>query len=86
MSDCAGGAFVESIMSRQNTVSGDNSALRRKAKRTIDQLSGLPLRLSAEFLSFVQERQAKAATRELLDTPGSPIPSRGAPRMCAPAG
>ena len=57
-------------MSRGSAIPSDNSALRRQAKRTIDQLSGLPLRLAAEFLSFVQERQANEATRELLQIPG----------------
>ena len=55
-------------MSRQSATA-DNPALRRQAKNAIDQLSGLPLRLAAEFLRFVQERQVNEATRELLQIP-----------------
>jgi hypothetical protein len=56
-------------MSRQSAPPADNTALRRQAKKTIDQLSGLPLRLATEFLSFVKERQSNEATGELLRIP-----------------
>lgn len=59
-------------MSRQSTQSADTPALRRRAKRAIDQLSGGPLRLAADFLMYIEERtpEVDAATRELLDIPG----------------
>jgi hypothetical protein len=44
--------------------------LRRRAKATIDRLSGPRLRFATDFLAYVQRRQLDAATKELLDTPG----------------
>jgi hypothetical protein len=44
--------------------------LRRRAKKTIDALSGDRLRFAAEFLNYVKERQSEEATRELLEIPG----------------
>ncbi len=59
-------------MSRHAAQSADTPSLRRRAKRAIDQLSGRPLRLAADFLMYVQERapETNVATRELLDIPG----------------
>ncbi len=44
--------------------------LRKQAKQTIDRLSGVPLRLATDFLSYIQERHTDAATKELLEIPG----------------
>ena len=44
--------------------------LRREAKALIDSLSGTQLRAASEFLAFVKERKADAATLELLAIPG----------------
>jgi len=57
-------------MSRQSAATSPTSLLRRHAKRTIDELDGPPLRLAADFLTYVRERQANAATKELLEIPG----------------
>lgn len=57
-------------MSRQNATPVDTTALRRQAKRTIDELSGLPLRFAADFLAYLQERHPDKATKELLEIPG----------------
>lgn len=57
-------------MSRQDATLVNTTALRRQAKKTIDQLSGLPLRFAADFLSYIQERQPEEATKELLEIPG----------------
>lgn len=59
-------------MSRHSAQSTDTPALRRRAKRAIDQLSGGPLRLAADFLAYIEERapELDPATRELLDIPG----------------
>ena len=59
-------------MSRHAAQSADTPALRRRAKQAIDQLSGGPLRLAADFLMYIEERapETDAATRERLDIPG----------------
>jgi len=57
-------------MPRTSSTPAETVALRRRAKRTIDRLSGLPLHLAADFLSYIQERQPDEATKELLATPG----------------
>ena len=59
-------------MSRSAAQSSDTPALRRQAKRAIDQLSGGPLRLATDFLAYIEERAPATdpATRELLDIPG----------------
>ncbi len=44
--------------------------LRRKAKKTIDKLSGSRLRFVADLLNYVQERESEEATKELLEIPG----------------
>jgi hypothetical protein len=44
--------------------------LRRRAKKTIDQLSEPHLRFVTDFLAYIKERQPEEATRELLDIPG----------------
>jgi hypothetical protein len=44
--------------------------LRRRAKKTIDELSGDRLKFVNEFLAYVKERQSDEATTELLQIPG----------------
>jgi len=44
--------------------------LRRQAKKAIDQLSGQRLRFVSGFLAYVNDPQADAVTRELLEIPG----------------
>jgi hypothetical protein len=56
-------------MSRQNAQSVDTTALRRQAKRTIDQLSGVPLQFAADFLNYLGQRRPNKATEELLGIP-----------------
>ena len=46
------------------------AALREDTKALIDALSGAQLRVASEFLAFVKDRQADAATLELLTIPG----------------
>ena len=43
---------------------------RQEAKALIDALSGAQLRVASEFLAFIKDRQADAATLELLTIPG----------------
>ena len=43
---------------------------RQEAKALIDTLSGAQLRVASEFLAFIKDRQADAATLELLTIPG----------------
>jgi hypothetical protein len=43
--------------------------LRRRAKRTIDGLSGNRLRFVTDILDYVADRPAKDATLELLEIP-----------------
>lgn len=44
--------------------------LRQEAKALIDVMSAAQLRVAAEFLAFVKDRQTDAATLELLTIPG----------------
>lgn len=44
--------------------------MRRQIKATIDALSGDRLRVAADFLSYLREREDNDATRELLAIPG----------------
>ena len=44
--------------------------LRRRAKKTIDQLSGQRLAAAASFLNYVSEHGRTDATAELLAIPG----------------
>lgn len=44
--------------------------LRQEAKALIDAMSGAQLRVASEFLAFVKDRKADAATLELLTIPG----------------
>jgi hypothetical protein len=44
--------------------------LKQEAKALIDGMSGAQLRVASEFLAFVKEREADAATLELLTIPG----------------
>jgi hypothetical protein len=44
--------------------------LRREARSLIETMSGAQLRVAAEFLAFVKDRRADAATLELLRIPG----------------
>lgn len=44
--------------------------LRRRAKKTIDELSGNRLKFVNELLDYVRERQPQDATSELLKIPG----------------
>lgn len=46
------------------------ATLRQEAKALIDAMSGTQLRVASEFLAFVKERKADAATLELLAIPG----------------
>ena len=47
-----------------------NAAIKQEAKALIDSLSGAQLRAASEFLAFVKDRKADAATLELLAIPG----------------
>jgi hypothetical protein len=44
--------------------------LRRRAKKTIDELSGAKLRFITDFLGYVKEGRSEDATKELLEIPG----------------
>ncbi len=44
--------------------------LRHEAKALIDEMSPAQLRVASEFLAFVKQREANAATLELLALPG----------------
>jgi hypothetical protein len=44
--------------------------LRQEAKALIDAMSRSQLRVASEFLAFVKDRRADAATLELLTIPG----------------
>ena len=46
------------------------AVLKREAKALIDTMSGAQLRVASEFLAFVKDRRADAATLELLTIPG----------------
>jgi hypothetical protein len=45
-------------------------SLKQEAKALIDSLSGAQLRVATEFLTFVKQRKADAATLELLGITG----------------
>jgi len=44
--------------------------LRRRAKKQIESLSSERLRVAADFLSYLEERESNEATDELLRIPG----------------
>lgn len=46
------------------------AVLKQEAKALIDSMSGAQLRVASEFLAFVKDRRADAATLELLAIPG----------------
>ena len=50
-----------------NTVDID---IRRQIKQHVDQLSPERLRVAADFLAYLAERESDEATRELLEIPG----------------
>jgi hypothetical protein len=44
--------------------------LRQQVKEYIDQLSPERLRVAADFLAYLTDRESEEATQELLDIPG----------------
>ncbi|HEY3242490.1 MAG TPA: hypothetical protein VGM03_03985 [Phycisphaerae bacterium] len=46
------------------------AALRRRAKRQIEQLSPERLEVAIDFLGYLEERESNEATEELLRIPG----------------
>ena len=44
--------------------------MRQDAKALIDSMSEAQLRVVSEFLAFIRDHEASAATQELLDAPG----------------
>ena len=44
--------------------------LRRRTKKQIEQLSSQQLKLIADVISYVRDRESEEATQELLDIPG----------------
>jgi hypothetical protein len=48
----------------------DTTAIRRQAKRRIDQLSPERVRLADDLLAYLLDRESDEATEELLNIPG----------------
>ena len=44
--------------------------IRRQVKQYVDQLSPERLRVAADFLAYLAERESDEATKELLEIPG----------------
>jgi hypothetical protein len=48
----------------------NTSELRREISQNLERLSGENLKLVAEFLAYLADKESEIATQELLDIPG----------------
>ncbi len=51
-------------------LSMNTTEMRRQVKQYVDQLSPERLRVAADFLAYLAERESDEATKELLEIPG----------------